>query len=282
MHTAQASRTALRVAMRRAAHQLRDTPRVLDDPLALRIVGEPRAREIAAVDDDPVSRATRAFMAVRSRLAEDTLAAAVAAGVRQYVVLGAGLDTFAYRNPHAASGLRVFEVDHPATQAWKQTCLADAGIPIPRSVTFAPLDFERETLAGGLEAAGFDRAAPACFAWLGVAMYLTEEAIAHTLAYVGALAPPSRIVFDYALPRAVLTAREQIALDALSARVAAAGEPFTTFFDPAGAAARLQAAGLEVEDDLGRDEINARYFAGREDGLALRAQLGRIVIGIRR
>src|ERR1700739_4179663 len=137
---AQPSRTAWAVALRRAAHQARDEPRVFEDPLALRITGgewRPRSGE-----PETVSRMFRAFMAARSRYAEDELARAVEAGTRQYVVLGAGLDTFAYRNPHA--GLRVFEIDHPATQEWKKQLLGDAGIAVPETANFVPLDFERD------------------------------------------------------------------------------------------------------------------------------------------
>ena len=142
------SRTAERVAIRRALHQLLDEPRVHDDPLALAILGETRAAELRAdprrFEGGPVARVLRAFLAVRSRLAEDALARAVAGGVRQYVVLGAGLDTFAYRNPHPS--LRVFEVDHPATQIWKRRCLAEAGIAVSENATFAAVDFARDSL----------------------------------------------------------------------------------------------------------------------------------------
>src|SRR6202162_2165714 len=143
------SRTAQRVAIRRAAHQLLDQPRVLDDPLALRIIGADAAEGLGTKPKEhhAFSRAFRAFMAARSRYAEDELARAVAEGVRQYVVLGAGLDTFAYRNPHP--GLRVFEVDHPATQAWKREQLQAAGITIPPALTFVHIDFEQKTLGDG-------------------------------------------------------------------------------------------------------------------------------------
>src|ERR1700733_10582132 len=168
MQKAKASRTAQMVAIRRAAHQLLDQPLVLNDPLALRIIG---CEAEQALPSNPkehhiFARAFRAFMVGRSRFAEDELAHAVAHGVRQYVVLGAGLDTFAYRNPH--TGLRVFEVDHPATQAWKHERLQAANISVPSSLTFVPIDFERKTLDVGLEQRGFDANAPAFFSWLGV------------------------------------------------------------------------------------------------------------------
>src|SRR6201996_3447409 len=178
MHEAKPSRTALRVALRRAAHQLHDhQPLVFDDPLAVRILGVEHGKELERTPDSerrPYSAGMRAWMVARARLAEDVLAAGIQrAQTTQYLVLGAGLDTFAYRNPYA--GLKVFEVDHPATQAWKRDCLARAGIAVPDGLAFAPVDFEEGgTLAEALAAAGFDRKAPACFSWLGVTIYLTE------------------------------------------------------------------------------------------------------------
>ena len=157
--------------MRRAAHQLFDNPKILDDPIALPILGE-KAQEQVRLGRRKIyargSRYVRAFMVVRSRLAEDELAAAVALGARQYVILGAGLDTFAYRNPYDAGRLRVFEVDHPATQKWKRERLGAGKIEIPPSVTFAPVDFEKQSLGDGLVAAGFDSRKATFFSWLGV------------------------------------------------------------------------------------------------------------------
>src|SRR6202050_3085144 len=167
MQEGEFSKTAQRVAIRRAAHQLLDQPRVLDDPLALRIMGSEaeEAPRSNPKEHHAFSRAFRAFMAARSRYAEDELARAVAHGVTQYIVLGAGLDTFAYRNPHA--GLRVFEVDHPATQLWKREQLQASGIAIPESLTFVPVEFERQTLAKGLGQCGFDAGGAAGFLWVG-------------------------------------------------------------------------------------------------------------------
>ena len=280
MEEARASHTALRVAMRRAAHQLADHPKVLDDPIALKILG-PRAIQRLeggeGMGRDRVSRALRAFMAARSRYAEDELARAIGRGTVQYVVLGAGLDTFAYRNPHAAAGLRVFEVDHPATQEWKRRQLAASEIAIPASVTFAPLDFERQTLANGLRDAGFDREKAAFFSWLGVSMYLTDEAIEATLRFVASLPRGGGIVFDYMVPRESLGLMERMALDALSRRVESAGEPFRTAFEPKALEERLMRAGFLSVDDLGSDEINGRYFKGRADGLRVMGNVGRLL-----
>ena len=172
------SLTAHRVAMRRAAHQLLDDPKVLDDPIALEIISAQDRSDLRAATGESqtiLSRYLRAFVIARSRYAEDGLSEAVKHGIRQYVILGAGLDTFGYRNPFSPSLLRVFEVDHPATQEWKRKQLAAAGIPIPPSLTFAPIDFEQQTLAAQLREVGFRTEEPAFFSWLGVTMYLTRE-----------------------------------------------------------------------------------------------------------
>jgi methyltransferase (TIGR00027 family) len=168
------SSTAVRVALRRAAHQQHDSPVVFLDPIAIPILGETYAellRRTPLRKDRPFSVALRAFLVARSQYAEENLKRSVEGGVRQYVLLGAGLDTFAYRNPY--DQLRVFEVDHPATQEWKRELLRRSCIAIPDSLTFTPVDFETQSLAELLAETGFDRTAPAFFAWLGVVPYLT-------------------------------------------------------------------------------------------------------------
>ena len=271
------SRTARRVAIRRAAHQLLDHPRVLDDPLALRIIGAEAAEELRSnpKEHHAFSRAFRAFMAARSRYAEDELACAVARGVRQYVVLGAGLDTFAYRNPH--SGLRVFEVDHPSTQVWKREQLEAAGIATPAALTFVPVDFERQTLAEGLGQSGFDLSAAAFFSWLGVTPYLTHEACGSTLSFVAKMPAGSGVVFDFAVDPALLNAGQRQALDALSERVARYGEPFQLFFDPGKLQDELKGMGFQRTEFLQGKELNARYFKDRDDGLLVRGGLGHLM-----
>jgi methyltransferase (TIGR00027 family) len=272
MRDSQPSRTAHRVALRRAAHQLLDDPLVFKDALALSIVGAEAAAALRArtsSENNRISRALRAFMAVRSRYAEDQLAAAVAHGVRQYVVLGAGQDTFAYRNPYLSAGLRVFEVDHPATQAWKRELLSAAAIPIPAALAIAPVNFERETLGDGLQCAGFRCDVAAFFSWLGVTPYLSREAFQATLRFVVAMPGPSGIVFDYAVARSSLKFLERMALDALSWRVAAGGEPFQLFFRPQELVSDLKRMGFAHIEDLGRKEMNARYFTGRSDRLEI-------------
>jgi methyltransferase (TIGR00027 family) len=271
------SKTAQRVAVRRAAHQLLDQPRVLDDPLALRIIGSDAEEELRSnpKEHHAFSRAFRAFMAARSRYAEDELARAVAQGVAQYVVLGAGLDTFAYRNPH--TDLRVFEVDHPATQVWKREQLHAASIAIPPSLTFVPIDFELQTLGDGLAHSGFNASAAAFFSWLGVTPYLTREACMTTLSFISRLPASSGVVFDFAIDPALLNAGQRQALDALAQRVARYGEPFQLFFDPAKLQDELKSMGFHRIEFLQGKELNARYFKGRDDGLLVRGSIGHLM-----
>jgi methyltransferase (TIGR00027 family) len=270
------SRTALSVALRRAAHQLYDTPVVFADPIAVPLLGSEYAEALKRTPtraDRPYSVAMRAHLVARSRYAEDALAAAVSRGIRQYVLLGAGLDTFAYRNPY--TGLRVFEIDHPATQQWKRGLLARNGIPLPPSLTSVPVDFERQSIERELLSAGFDRAAPAFFSWLGVVPYLTLEAFRATVSFLSTLAPGTGLALDYGQPRAVLPPHEQLAHDSLAARVEQSGEPFQLFFTPAEIAAELHK--FPSIEDIGREEINARYFADRRDQLQIRGHAGRLL-----
>ena len=271
------SRTAQRVAIRRAAHQLLDRPKVLDDPLALAIIGAPAAEQLRLrpKEDPTFSRAFRAFMVARSRHAEDELSRALAAGVNQYVVLGAGLDTFAYRNPYP--GLRIFEVDHPATQSWKRHRLQATNIPIPPSLTFVPIDFEQQTLAGGLQESGFRRDAPAFFSWLGVTPYLTRDACMSTLDLIATMPRSSGVVFDFAIDRKQLNPGQRIALDALAKRVASAGEPFQLFFDPQELEKDLKRMGFHRTEFLQGEAINTRYFNQRSDELRVRGGMGHLM-----
>ncbi|WP_434391342.1 class I SAM-dependent methyltransferase [Melittangium boletus] len=279
MNQGQPSKTAEWVARQRAVHQVRDQSRlVLQDPLAVRILSEDQRSKLLLSEDihqEFYDQDMRAYMVARSRYAEDTLERAVAAGVRQYVLLGAGLDTFAYRNPFV--DLRVFEVDHPATQAWKRERLASASIPIPEHLTFAPVDFESQTIEEGLRAVDFQWDQPALFCWLGVTYYLTLNAFQNTLAFLAARHPGSGLVLDYILDWEQLNEREQRTLERTSERVASLGEPFKTFFTPEQMQAQLTRAGFTGLEDIGSQGINARYFTHRTDGLALNNWVGRLV-----
>jgi methyltransferase (TIGR00027 family) len=263
--------------MRRAAHQIYDAkPLVLDDPIAVPILGTTYAEELRRTPtrpDRPFSVALRAFLVARSRYAEDNLMRAVAQGVKQYVLLGAGLDTFAHRNPYPE--LRVFEVDHPATQQWKRELLETHRLAMPKGLTYAPVDFECQSLPEQLLEAGFDADAPAFFAWLGVVPYLTLAAFRQTLGFIASRPSSSGLVLDYGQPRAVLSPLERLAHDSLASRVQLAGEPFQLFFTPEEMAAELTA--FHAIEDIGTVELNARYFVGRSDSLALRGTAGRFV-----
>jgi len=243
-----------------------DRPPVLDDPIAVRLVGPGFARDMERAQHK-VARDFRAFMAVRSRFVEDQLAAAVAKGVNQYVILGAGLDTFAWRNPF--SRLRVFEVDFPATQEWKRGMLEQAGLAPPAEFTFVPLDFEHQTLAAGLREAGFDADKLAFFSWLGVVPYLTKEAFRATLADIARMPAGSGVGFDYGLSPAVLGPLRRLALQALSDRVASAGEPFKLLLTPEDVERELREAGFARVEHCDSKQLNDLYFAGRADGLKL-------------
>jgi methyltransferase (TIGR00027 family) len=214
-------------------------------------------------------------MATRSRFAEDQLASAMAKGVMQYVILGAGLDTFAYRNPYAK--LRVFEVDFPATQEWKRELLTEAEISIPAALTFIPMDFEHKTLAQGLVDAGFNAAQPAFFGWLGVVPYLTLDAFRSTAKTIAQFPVGTGACFDYGVSPTTLGPMQRKFFDALAARVAAAGEPFRLFFTPGELEQELRAAGFHDIGQYGSEQLNELYFAGRSDGMRLPSPgLGRL------
>jgi methyltransferase (TIGR00027 family) len=198
---------------------------------------------------------------------EDRLAEAVARGVTQYVVLGAGLETFAYRNPFA--DLRVFEVDFPATQEWKLELLTKAGIALPANLTFVPLDFEHRTLAEGLARAGFDARKPAFFGWLGVVPYLTLEAFRATLGMIAQLPAGSAVSFDYALRPETLSPQRRVVFSRLSKRVADAGEPFQLFFMPEEMEREVRGAGFQRIEQVDAERLNELYFKNRADGLKL-------------
>jgi methyltransferase (TIGR00027 family) len=266
METGRASKTALRVAIRRAAHQLADAPAILKDPIAVRLIGDDFARDLDRAMEK-VARDFRAFMAARSRYTEDRLAEAVANGVSQYVVLGAGLDTFAYRNPFPS--LHVFEVDFPATQEWKRDLLSKAGIDHPQSLTLVPLDFEQKALAAGLAEAGFDVRQPAFFGWLGVVPYLTLEAFRATLGDVARLPTGTGICFDFAFPPETLSPQRRLVFDHLARRVAAAGEPFQLFFSPAEIESELRGQGFHLIEQADSERLNELYFRDRADELRL-------------
>lgn len=270
------SRTAWMAATHRAAHQVLEHGFIFSDPLALMILGQ----NAETVADDarahPERRGMRAFIAARANLAEAAVRAGVEQrGVSQVVVLGAGLDTFAYRNPMAGR-LRVFEVDHPATQAWKRRRLAEAGIAAPEDLVYAPVDFERDTLLDGLAMAGLDPGRRTFFMWLGVVPYLTPEAVAATLAAIGGMPGGSEAAFDYADPPSVLSAAARVAHELRAARVAAVGEPWLSYFEAPALHAMLSRLGFAEIEDLGPPELAARFWPGAASGAPKRG--GHVVL----
>jgi methyltransferase (TIGR00027 family) len=253
-----ASRTALATAHMRAAHQLLDPPpRILEDPAAIAVLGpgaEERIRELADRSQTPEGQALRAHMVLRSRFAEDRLAAAVVRGVTQYVILGAGFDTFVVRQPPWAERLRILEVDHAGTQDLKRAHLAAAGLVVPPNAGFATIDFERESLRDGLLRHGISLTARTFFSWLGVTMYLPQDAIDAVLRSVAEFPEGSEIVLTFAsasdTPRAV------------AERAAHVGEPWLSFFEPTEMREKLRMAGFTTVELLTPAAAQERYFHG--------------------
>jgi methyltransferase (TIGR00027 family) len=266
LRAGQPSRTALGAAAYRAIHQTLEGGAIFRDPYAVRILDDETRASLDDVAADLSQRPMRLFIAARSRFSEAALAASVARGVRQIVILGAGLDTFSLRNPHP--GIRVFEVDHPATQAWKRERLEQAGLAVPDTLTFASVDFERQSLADGLADAGFHADRPAFFQWLGVAPYLTREAISLTLGFIAAV-PESEVVFDYAEPFENYPAARRASIMAVAERAAARGEPWLSLLDPAETSDLLRGKGFAVIEDLGMAALAERFYGALKQGISI-------------
>ncbi len=263
--------SALSVAHLRAAHQLLDQPLILDDPLALKILGpdgEAALRANPQQYDNPVSAVMRTTIAVRSRLAEDCRQAAQKEGADQYAILGAGLDTYAWRASLPAPAT-VYEVDLPGVQQWKRERLQAAGMEEPPQLRFVPIDFARQNLHEALSAAGFDWQRPAFYSWLGVSMYLCEDEVMQTLSTIAQSAPGSSIVFDYLLDPELLSPMERSAMQMFGARLAAQGEPWRSHFMPDRLEARLRQLGFRQVEHFTAEQLSERYLAGRGDGLRL-------------
>lgn len=231
----------------------------MEDAFASKILDEQTAASLKELAADESLRPWRLFIAARSRFAEDTMANCIASGVRQVVVLGAGLDTFALRNPFTNLGVRVFEVDHAATQEWKRERISSAGLPEPQSLIFTPMDFERESLSEGLARAGFELDQPTFFKWLGVVPYLTRETVGCTLNFISRI-PKAVVVFDYAEPFQNYPAERRANVIATAERAAGRGEPWLSLFDPAELLELLHGEGFNVVEDLGLPEMAERLY----------------------
>ena len=246
-------------AFHRAAHQVLEEGSIFRDPLAVRILGPEAEEAVLQARNTPSKARLRLFIAIRSRFAEDAMAAAVQSGATQVVILGAGLDTCAYRS-NLGPAVRIFEVDHPATQAWKRVKLEDARISVPSSLTFAPVDFEKGTLAGGLSDAGFDPTRETFFTWLGVVPYLTQEAVISTLRFISGLPAGGHVVFDYGNPPSPEEEAYSAAHQALSSRVARIGESIRSHYESADLHRQLRRSGYRDIEDMGPLRMRERFF----------------------
>jgi methyltransferase (TIGR00027 family) len=280
----EASRTALATAYLRAAHQLLDAPpRVLEDPVAVRLLGEDASQNIwEAVERyrSPETSALRSHVVLRSRFAEDRLAAAVQRGVSQYVILGAGFDTFAFRQPDWAKSLKILEIDHRDTQLVKRSFLTKASLDLPANVRFAQIDFEHESLLEGLCRHHVSLEEPTFFSWLGVTVYLKEAAIDAALKSMATYPSGSEVVLTFKRPIVKTTGKAAEAAQKLAENVASAGEPFVSFFEPKAMEAKLTSAGFSKVEFLDLGTAGQRYFALRPADLPKPMQIN-IVSGIR-
>jgi methyltransferase (TIGR00027 family) len=264
------SQTARTAAAARAAHLIVDQPpAIFSDTLAAALLGNEADEYVGyhrAHGSHVVLAGARGQVVCRSRLAEDSLASAIRRGISQYVILGAGLDSFAYRSAFARS-VRIFEVDHEPTQAWKRRQLAAARITVPENVTFVAADFETWSLAADLIRGGFDPAAPAFVSWLGVTMYLTTEAIGRTFAELAMLAPGSEVVADYMLPAGMRDEAGNTYVELVGPSTAERGEPWLTFLSPADMSQLLARHGLRPLRHVAQRDIGDATTWRRSDSL---------------
>ena len=267
--TAAPESTAVRVALWRAMHlQVDSPPHVIEDEIGLKLVAPDNGWRRRPDMDPHGTRLFRASVVARARFIEDLVLEQAANGVSQYVILGAGLDTFAQRRPQIASSLRIFEVDQPGPQAWKRQRLIELGFGIPQWLRLVPVDFE----AGGswceqLNTAGFDAAQPAVVASTGVSLYLTRDAIAATLRQIAALAPGSTLAMTFILPLALADPEERPGYEAAERGARASGTPFISFFTPPEMLAMAREAGFRDVRHVSTADLTQRYFAGRTDVL---------------
>jgi len=282
MEQTRRSRTIEIPAIMRALHQtLDDDPKILTDPIAVRLIDAAEDRRwLAPMLSHPFAKQWRAGFALRGRYAEDCLAEAVQHGVRQYVILGAGLDSFAYRQPQWGSSLRIYEVDHPITQRWKRDRLEVAGIAIRSNLRFVPTNFETASIADALRAAGFSFGTQTLCSWMGVTQYLTSDALEATFRFVLSLPASSEIVFSFIVPQEEILGEEAEAMIIAERRTAEVGEPWLARFRADELELKLRSMGFSHIIHLGPDEAGRRYFRDRHDGLKERRgeQLMRAIV----
>lgn len=262
-----ASGTAFGTLYMRAIHQLLDAqPLILDDPPALTLLGKDKVKEIQKNHKHhrtPAASSLRAHIVLRSRFTEDRLSEAVNRGVSQYIILGAGFDTFAFRQPAWAHKLKIIEIDQPATQAQKISRLKDTGMNIPSNVQLSDIDFERESLLDGFKRQGISLTEPSFFSWLGVTMYLQEAAIDAVLKAVARFPVKSEIVFTFSQPPETLSEKENKFHASLSQIVANSKEPFVSFFKPTDIEKKLHDIGFKSMGILSGEDADKRYFSNR-------------------
>ncbi len=259
--------TAVRVALWRALHMYVDAaPHVLEDEVGLRLA-DPGDDWQSRPDMDPVfTRGFRAAIVARARFIEDLVAEQAERGVRQYVLLGAGLDTFAQRRPEIAVRMQVFEVDRPGAQTWKRARLTELGFGVPEWLRLVPVDFEAEPWRQRLEEAGFDPLERAVVASTGVSMYLSAEANQETMRHIASFAPGSVLAMTFLLPPELLDPEDRLALQMAEKGARASGTPFISFFTPSEALELAARAGFREARHVPLSELAERYFAGRTDG----------------
>ncbi len=261
--------TAVRTALWRALHlEVDGAPPVIEDRLGLELADPPEGWRDRPDMDPAGTRGFRASIVGRARFVEDLVAERLDAGVDQYVLLGAGLDTFAERRPDLGERLRVFEVDQPGTQAWKRRRLDEIGVGVPPWLRTVPTDFESDrSWWEALEAAGFDAARPAVVASTGVSMYLTRAATAATLRRLASLAPGSSFVMTFLLPAELVAEEDRPGLEMSARGAQAAGTPFVSYYAPEDLVAMAREAGFAAVRHVPTSEVVHRYFEGRVDGL---------------
>ncbi|KAA9038371.1 class I SAM-dependent methyltransferase [Ginsengibacter hankyongi] len=258
--------TAVRTALWRALHvQIDAKPYILEDEIGLKLIAPPASWQERP--DMKYTRRLRAAIVARARFIEDLIIEQSKKGISQYVILGAGLDTFALRRPAAAANLQVYEVDQPGTLEWKQQRLAELGFPVPRTLHFVPANFETSSWSAELIKAGFDKSKPAVVACTGVTLYLTKEAIRATLTQIATLAPGSKLAMTFYLPMELLDDEDKPMQEIGEKSAREAGTPFVSFFAPNEILALAQETGLKEARTVSTKEIEQLYFTGRTDNL---------------